>query len=105
MTFGSDWRSLGTIRDPFRPYGNVLWRHIAEGCSGNPVLTPGFVVAAQCTLSISGIRTAFLERTYNMLLRDDLLRIRGLRLHLMHYGRDIRANYAVCVGGESVVAG
>ncbi len=56
--------------------------------------------AAQYTLSIPGIRTAFLERTWNMQLRDDLLRIRGLRLHLMHYGRDIRANYAVCLCGE-----
>ena len=40
-----------------------------------------------------------------MQLWDDLLRIRGLRLHLMHYGMDIRANYAVCVCGEYVVAG
>ena len=53
--------------------------------------------AAQYTLSIPGIRTAFLKRTWNMQLWDDLLRIRGLRLHLMHYGRDIRANYAVCL--------
>ena len=54
---------------------------------------PGLVAAAaQYTLSIPGIRTAFLERTWNMQLWDDLLGIRGLRLHLMHYGRDIRAN-------------
>ena len=62
---------------------------------------PGLVAAAaQDTLSIPGIRTAFLERTQNMQLWDDLLGIRGLRLHLMHYGRDIRANYAVCVCGK-----
>ena len=40
-----------------------------------------------------------------MQLWDDWLRIRGLILHLMHYGMDIRANYAVCVCGEYVVAG
>ena len=52
---------------------------------------PGLVAAAaQYTLSIPGIRTAFLERTQNMQLWHDLLGIRGLRLHLMHYGRDIR---------------
>jgi hypothetical protein len=62
---------------------------------------PGLVAAAvQYTLSIPGIRTAFLERTWNMQLWDDLLRIRGLRLHLMHNGRDIRANYAVFLCGE-----
>ena len=91
MTFGSDWRSLGTIRDHFRPYGNVMRRHFSEGCSGNPVRVPGLdAAAAQCTLCIPGIRTAFLERTWNMQLWDELLGIRGLRLHLMHYGRDIR---------------
>ena len=53
---------------------------------------PGLVAAAaaQYTLSIPGIRTVFLERTWNMQLWDDLLGIRGIRLHLMHYGRDIR---------------
>ncbi len=61
--------------------------------------------AARCTLSIPGIRTAFLERTWNMKLWDNLFRIRRLRLHLMHYARDIRINYAVCVCGEYILAG
>ena len=101
MTFWLDWHSLGTIRDHYRPYGSVLLRHFAEGRSWNPIGVPGLVAsAAQYTLSIPGIRIAFLERTWNMQLWDDLLRIRGLRLLLMHYGRDIRANYAVCGCGE-----
>ena len=57
---------------------------------------PGLVAAAaQYTLSIPGIRTAFLERTYNMQLWEDLLHINGINIRLMHYKKDIRANYAV----------
>jgi hypothetical protein len=39
-------------------------------------------------------------KPYNMQLWEELLRINGLTLCLMHYPKDIRANYAVCVCGQ-----
>ena len=41
-----DWRSMGTIRVHFRPYGRVLGRAFVEGCFGNQVLEPGLGAAA-----------------------------------------------------------
>ncbi len=48
--------------------------------------------------------TTFLE-PYNMQLWEDLLRINGLSFRLMHYAKDIRANFAVCNCGQKDTAG
>ncbi len=40
-----------------------------------------------------------------MLLWEELLGINELTLYLMHCEKDIRANYAVCVCGQKVIAG
>ena len=43
---GGDWRSLGTIRVHFRPYGRVLGRPFVESRFGNQVWGPGLGAAA-----------------------------------------------------------
>ncbi len=41
---------------------------------------------------------------YNVLLWVDLLRFGGLRLHYMHYEKDMPANYPVCYSSKHDIA-
>ena len=50
-----------------------------------------------CSVPENG--TTFLE-PYNMQLWEELLQIIGFTLRLMHYRKDIRANYAICLCGQ-----
>ena len=47
--------------------------------------------------------TTFLE-PYNMQLWEDLLQINGINLRLIHYKKDIRTNYDVCICLQQVTA-
>ncbi len=54
--------------------------------------------------SVPGTGTTFLE-PYNMQLWEDSLQINEITLRLMHYKKDIRANYTVCICLQYVTAG
>ena len=101
VTWGANWRSLGAIKVHFRPHLTVLRRNFTESCSGNHVRGPclGAATECSCVRSVPANGTPFLE-PYNMQLWEELLQINGFTLRLMHYQKDIRANYAICLCGQ-----
>ena len=59
----------------------------------------GAVTEYSCVRSVPEIGTTFLE-PYNMQLWEELVQINGPNLHRMHYKKDIRANYVICICGQ-----